>query len=210
MPLSRYELFSVGQVDATVIMLQDFRMNSLMRKINQKRFVVPPLYEFNGISSEKIGNVPVGLHIFAIIIDLRIKVRPLSFKTNPPIKTGAPGVVVPHVPLAYESRCVTRLAQQKRERGELMTCRGTVDVISDPVSVWILASQKTSARRRAKRIGNECISKKCAFVANAIDVGRLDEWVIGHADIIPPQVIDENKNNIRWSLLLAIGLRRTH
>src|SRR5688500_14971796 len=118
MPLSRYELFSVGQVDATVIMLQDFRMNSLMREINQKRFVVPPLYEFNGISGEKIGNVPVRLRIFAIIIDLRIKVRPLSFKTNPPIKTGAPGVVVSHVPLAYEGRCVSRLAQQKRERNE--------------------------------------------------------------------------------------------
>ena len=112
MPFSRYEPFSVGQVDAPVIMLHHFRMNSLMRKINQIRLVVPPLDEFNGISGEKIGNVPARLHIFAIFIYLRIKVRSLSFETYPPIKTRALGVVVSHVPLAYESGCVTRLSQQ--------------------------------------------------------------------------------------------------
>ena len=171
---------------------------------------MPSLNKLSSVSGEKIRNVPARLHIFAIFIYLRIEVRSLSFKTHPPIKTRARGVVVSHVPLAYESGCVTRLSQQQRKSNEFVACCRTIDIVSDPVSVWILARQKTGARRRAKRRSDECISEECAFAANAIDIGRLDEWMTGNTQIIPTQIINENKNNIGPSLLLTIGLRRTH
>src|SRR5262245_10385716 len=112
MPFCRYEPFSIGEVDAPIIVLHNFRMNSLVREINKIWFIVLPLDELNCISGEKICDVSVRLHLFAIFIDLRIEVRPLSFETHPPIKTRTLGVVVSHVPLADESGCITRLLQQ--------------------------------------------------------------------------------------------------
>ena len=87
-------------------------MNSLVRKIDQIGLVMRPLDELNGISGEQVRNVPAGTDVFAVFIYLRINVRPLSFKTYSSIKSRTLGVVVPHVPLPYECRCVTGSLQQ--------------------------------------------------------------------------------------------------
>ena len=58
MAFSRYEPFSVGQVDTPITMLHHFGMNRFVCKINEKRFVMPPLDELNCVPIQKIGNVP--------------------------------------------------------------------------------------------------------------------------------------------------------
>src|SRR5688572_2795939 len=107
MPFCGYESFSVVQVDATVPMLHHFRVNCFVSKIDQKRFVMRSPHELNSIFIENIRDVTVRFHILAVFVYLWIDVRPLSLETYPAIKSGSRGIVIPHVPLADESRCVS-------------------------------------------------------------------------------------------------------
>ena len=112
MTFGRNETFGMVHVDAAVTMLRDFRVNCFVRKINEKRFVVPAPDEVNGIPVENIGDVAAPIHVPSVFVNRRVDIGTLSLETNPTIETRSRRVVIPHVPLADESRYITRLAQQ--------------------------------------------------------------------------------------------------
>jgi len=77
-----------------------------------------------------------------------------------------------------------------------MTGSRAIDVVGDSMRMRVLPCEKTGTGWRAQRCCHESIPKDDAFFANAIDVGRFDVWMSRNAQLIPPQIIYENEDDV--------------
>src|SRR6185369_9314844 len=105
----RYETFSGSKVDASIVVLSDFRMNCLVSEVNEKRFVVSAFDELHCIAVKNVSGIARTFDLTAIFVNRRIDVGALSLKTHPTIESWPWLLVVSHVPLADESALVTSL-----------------------------------------------------------------------------------------------------
>ena len=111
------------------------------------------------------------------------------------IETGTRAVVIAHVPLAKESRPITRALEFRRKRPERVAraCR----VIDDAVGVRVLARQEAGPARRAERRRRECVEKPGALARDPVHVRRVDERMAGDAHLVPAHVIHQHHDDVR-------------
>jgi hypothetical protein len=64
--------------------------------------------------------------------------------------------------------------------------------------VRVLARQDGGAAGGAERRGGERVQETRPFSGELIDVRRFDEGMPGDSYVIPPQVVDQYDDNIRW------------
>src|SRR5678815_430722 len=95
----RYETFSGSKIDASIVVLSDFRMNCLVSEVNEKRLVVSAFDELHCIAVKNVGGIARTFHLAAILVNRWIDVGALSLKTYPTIKSWPWLLVVSHVPL---------------------------------------------------------------------------------------------------------------
>src|SRR6185436_20987477 len=95
------------------------------------------LQEFQRMLMKHVGDVPCFLQRASIDIQFRIILTSLSFETRPKVPTWSAGVVIAHMPFTHESRLITRVMQQSWKRGQLVTLRTAIRVVSDAVRMGI-------------------------------------------------------------------------
>src|SRR4030095_3560412 len=175
MSFGRDESFGRGKINTAIIILGDLRMDRFVRKIDQKRFIVPPLDELQGIPVENISSVAGRLDGLAVFVDVGVEIGALSFETHPPIKAWSRRVVITHVPFSDESCFVARLMQKQRKGDQLMTGSCTVNVVGDAVSMRVFPGHKAGTRWRAEGRGHEGVAKHRTFSSDAINVRGFDK-----------------------------------
>src|SRR5689334_13131627 len=96
-------------------------------------------------------------------------------------------------------RLVTELLQDDVVVRQAMAVRIPGDVVDDAVAAGILAGQDRRAVGRAERRGVKCPGEHRAFVADAVDMRRLQEGMAADAQLVEPQIVDQYDQEIRFA-----------
>src|SRR4051812_31970387 len=102
------------------------------------------------------------------------------------------------MPFADERRFVAGVVQEPRPGDQRMAFATTIDIVNDAVRVRIKAGQKAAPTRRAKRRRSERIAEHRPFLRQAINIRRLDERMADAAQLIEPQIVHQDEDDI-WT-----------
>ena len=108
-----------------------------------------------------------------------------------------PRRVVPfaHVVLADVRRRVPVVVELVGKVGEIARVLG--EVVGDAVLVRVEAAQERRPARRAQRRRAERVPEVHALASDAIDVRRLDVGMSGVAERVPPEVVEQDEEDVR-------------
>ena len=185
---------------AAVVVLDDVRVQRLVRQEHEKRVISGLPYEPDRVIRQQVGDVAGFPGPRAVDVELRIEGLALAAHRDPMGKSRPRAVVVSHVPLAEKSRPVTRLLQRDRERVEPVARGVARGVVDDAVGVGVLAGQDAGAARRAQGRRREGVQEPHAFTRHPVDRGRLDERMTRDGEVIPAQVVDQDDHEAGASL----------
>ena len=171
-------------------------MNRLVSKIDEKRLGMLASDVLDRVAAQDFGRIPGPIYANPVFVYFRVGVRPLSFEAYPAVEPGTRRIVVAHMPLADKSGFVAGLTQQQRKGHQPVTGGGAINVVGNPVGVRILAGEKAGARRRAERSGHKRVAEHRSFFADPVDVGRLDKWMTGNTQLVPPQVVNQDEHDV--------------
>jgi hypothetical protein len=112
------------------------------------------------------------------------------------------------VPLTKNRRLITGCTEQLG-KGRLRTVKVTVGVVIKTIQMRVLAGQNRCATGPANRIPHNAPVKTHPFLAQAIDVRRIDEapTIVVGTDRLISMVVAENRDEVRR--LLACRLRQS-
>ena len=136
---------------AAVVVLDDVRMQRLVRQEHEERVVSGLADEPDRVIRQQVGDVAGFPGPRAVDVELRVERLALAAHRDPMRKSRPRAVVIAHVPLAEEAGPVARLLQRDRERVEPVARGVARGVVDDAVRVGVLAGQDAGAARRAQR-----------------------------------------------------------
>ncbi len=73
-------------------------------------------------------------------------------------------------------------------------------VVDLAVEVAVLPGQNYGAGRRTNRVGDAGIVEDHSFFGDAVDVGRLDQFIAVRADGLVGVVVRHDEQDIRWTI----------
>ena len=114
--LSRNELAPAWIGYAAVCILNQIRMHSFMRDIEEKWFRVLLFQEIQRVLVQNVREVAALGFAPAVHVELRVEIAALALDAHPMVDSRSRIVVDAHVPFAEEGGLVTGVVQQAQER----------------------------------------------------------------------------------------------
>src|SRR5262245_41106392 len=117
------------------------------------------------------------------------------------IEAGPRRSIDTHVPFANEGSFVAGVVQQAWPGDHGVALRAAIDVVVNAIGVDILTRHKAGSAGRAERRGGESVLEDGPLFGQAVDVGRLHERMTGAAELVEPQIIHEDEDDVgSWRL----------
>jgi hypothetical protein len=185
-----------GVAQAAVVALDDVGVNGLVRQVEEEGSSVRPPDERDGPVREDVGDVPGDLRQAAVLEEVGVDALPLAGHRDPGVEARPRLRVVPHVPLPDERGLVARLVHRRRERLQLVAPGAAVGVVDDPVGMGIPARQEAGPAGGARRGDHERVAEPRALARDAVDGGCLQVGKRPAAQLVPPEVVDQDDDEV--------------
>jgi hypothetical protein len=89
-----------------------------------------------------------------------------------------------------------------------MALATAIRIVDDPVIVSVLAREQTRPNRRAEGRRAEGVAEPHALMSNPVDTGCSHKGVARARDLIPPQIVNEDDQDVRLLLLCCCCCRK--
>ena len=201
----RRQIAAVAEVDRAVGRLEGVGMHRLVGEEQRERLVALLAQELDGMGVQEIGDVAFVLAFIAVDVEHRIDDRAVAGEAHPAVVARPRPARIAHVPLADMGGLVAQPLQDDVIVGQAMAVRVARHVVDDAVPAGVLAGDDRGAVGRAERRGVERRGEHRAFVADAVDVRRLHVGMAADAQLVEPEIVDQDDQEIGFALSCQDG-----
>ena len=188
-------------IGRAVVELLDVRVDRLVSDVQEEGRVRFPLAldEGHGTIGQDVRQVALDDADLAVLVELRIGAAALTRNGDPVVETRAGSRVVAHVPLAEERRLVAGSLQLLGKGLQPVTGPGARDVVDNAVAGRELTGEDRRTVRRAEWHGVKRIREHRPFRRQPIDVRSLEVRVASDTQLVPPQVVHDDHDDVGTS-----------